>query len=270
MAVPTPRNVVGRGAARSPWLVARVREETPAGEPRSLIVVPANRVTYGILTLLVLIVVLLTVLATAALIPSGSSKAVDLDAQVAASPTASQTTPSGYPSPPVPTEHETPTGSSTASPSLPAATTPAAVGAQAGGYRVLFGPENLRVPRADTGPGDCPDTVVDIDGFTVVPVARIDDGTDLVYGECFAAELRRVSAFAGLAPPEQPAPEACEATARSKPFSFLRAEDMTVKEMALCVITSEGNVAWMLLVRKDGEDLLFRTTVWEPPSGPEE
>ncbi len=140
---------------------------------------------------------------------------------------------------------------------------PAPDGSRATNYTVLLGPKNLRVPRAVADTGDCPDTVVDLDDFLVVTVAYADEDTDLVYGECFQAELRRASAYAGLGPTTQPSPEACESAARSEPFSFLRGKDLEPGELALCVVTSEGNVAWMLLIRRDGEDLLFRTIVWK-------
>lgn len=263
LALTGSRSVAGQeGAARPPSWPVIVRGTGDQGvDPRALIVLPAKGFIYSAAAL-ALLIVLLIVLVTAVLLKPADPPAETLPAPMAsetASPRPSATIPTEYPS--------VSTSPSLTTPSPEGLTTASPDGPQATDYTILFGPRNLRLPRADTGPGDCPDTVVDLDAFIALPVAEIDDDTDLVYGECFNAELRRVWAYAGLAPTTQPSAEACESAARSQPFGFLRGSDLKAKEVALCVVTSEGNVAWMLLVQRDGEDLLFRTIIWKRAPG---
>lgn len=144
--------------------------------------------------------------------------------------------------------------------------------APASAYVVLHSANTLVVPR----PGPlCETSKVDLDEFTVDGPSTGEPGSrvDLHYVRCGTAGLQAAKAeYFGSAPNTQPTPEACERDARSKAVGAVEAADLTVRKSSFCVITTDHNVAWMFLTKKDGCDfslgcrLTFRTVVWGMPS----
>jgi hypothetical protein len=118
----------------------------------------------------------------------------------------------------------------------------------------------------------CGRTFADLDGD--IPRARVNDqdkpGDELFYWQCSPVGLQLQNGEAmGRAPRTPPATGAACATMafQDAVASNLPPDDLTPRDDAFCVVTDQGNVAWLHLLAKEARpssdpDLVFRLVVW--------
>jgi hypothetical protein len=118
----------------------------------------------------------------------------------------------------------------------------------------------------------CGRTYADLDGALPAPRVNSDDepGDELLYWQCSPVGLRRQQAAAmGRAGKTPPASATVCATTASQDAVAANLEpgDLDVRDDAFCIVTDEGNVAWLDLVAKEKTsnpfpNLVFRLVVW--------
>ncbi|WP_283136132.1 hypothetical protein [Rhizohabitans arisaemae] len=142
----------------------------------------------------------------------------------------------------------------------PAPSTPTAESGYVAKYRdkLLFFPDPLANNQA-----------ADLDVPVVGYVEKIDSDDYDVRWEYGTGLTGGHSGFFGTTDSDDPTPGRCAADARERSAGTIEAKDLIPGKSRFCVVTTEGDVAWMKLTRKQGGGsdadrarLTFTTRLW--------